>query len=102
MYGSYSGIFGVRIQTKCQKVSVLVSDPRHLETIIIRTSLFGTEGKNPTFGVTRIPIDTLQLWTPILFSSKLESFCTETCRNSSEDTKNVIFVNCADFESANF
>ena len=65
MYGSYSGIFGVRIQTKCQKVSVLVSDPRHLETIIIRTSLFGTEGKNPTFGVTRIPIDTLQLWTPI-------------------------------------
>ena len=55
MYGSYSGIFGVRIQTKCQKVSVLVSDPRHLETIIIRTSLFGTEGKNPTFGDTYLP-----------------------------------------------
>ena len=90
MYGSYSGIFGVRIQTKCQKVSVLVSDPRHLETIIIRTSLFGTEGKNPTFGVTRIPIDTLQLWTPILAPElkiegkvsfgcpKLKSFCTGT------------------------
>ena len=39
MYGSYSGIFGVRIQTKCQKVSVLVSDPRHLETIIISFSV---------------------------------------------------------------
>ena len=37
-----------------------------------------------------------------IFSSKLGSFCTETFRNSSEDTKNVIFVNCAEFESANF
>ena len=62
----------------------------------------------------RIFIDTLQLWTPTLAAElkiegkvsfgcpKLKSFCTGTFGNSSEDTKNVIFVNCAEFESANF
>ena len=46
MNGRYSGIFGVRIQTQCQKVSVLVSDPRHLETIIMR-------GDNTSAGFTQ-------------------------------------------------